>query len=83
MYNKVYATCNGCGGTCSMQIPQVVLGFGEFVLSNREVLKGLTAQEKHEIKQHVEESAFRCRKCGPFKVDIEISNNDKTVKVRM
>lgn len=67
MYNEVYKSCPYCGKTTESQIPQVVLGFGEFNLDDPEsIAKRLTVEETQQLVLYVKDKNFYCQQCGSF-----------------
>jgi hypothetical protein len=78
MYNEVYKRCPGCGECCYMQIPQVVLGFGEFDLDNpRYAIADLNQQEKKSFAEYVNQRHFYCNNCSnKFSVKVVVSKED-------
>jgi len=79
MFNEVYKRCPECGGRGEMQISQIILGFGEFDLDNKEDIADRL--DKYHIRRLVarvkEREWFTCRMCGnEFRYN-EQSNSDK------
>jgi len=69
MYNEVYKNCPKCGKSCTQQIAQIVLGFGQFNLDSPDSLGNeLTAEQLYELKAAVMKERFWCQKdeggCG-------------------
>lgn len=75
MYNEVKAPCPNCNISCEMQIPQVVLGFGNFDLSNPGTTKELTIKEKNELADYVNNREFQCEEHGYFSVYVWLRHN--------
>jgi hypothetical protein len=77
MYNEVHKNCYNCGARCTIQIPQVVLGFGNFDLENPTSgsFEELTPEQKLEFKEYVEKESFYCGhdSCNSvFEVEINV-----------
>lgn len=62
MYNEVHKRCYNCGAKYTLQIPQVILGFGNFDLDYPDAssIQQLTHEQKLELKKYVEEYSFYC-----------------------
>ncbi len=78
MYNEVHKNCYNCGAACTIQIPQITLGFGDFSLDNPNSIniKALTYEQKLELKEYVEKESFYCEYEGcntSFEVEIDVS----------
>ena len=76
MYNEVHKSCYNCGATCTIQIPQIVLGFGNFNLDNPDSMKELTHEQKLELKEYVEKESFYCghESCNSaFEIEVEVA----------
>lgn len=63
MFNEVYVPCE-CGSKACAQISQVVLGFGEFNLSEPETYSNLDEDEKSRLFKLAKEAHFHCEGCG-------------------
>lgn len=64
MYNEVWCGCPECRtGFGYMQIPQVVLGFGNFDLDDPTTLEELEINEEERFYRYVREDNFICQRC--------------------
>lgn len=64
MYNEVFAPCPRCNSQVTLQISQIVLGFGGFHLDDPYSLRQeLNEEEIEELYKRVREETFRCE-CG-------------------
>lgn len=64
MYNEVFMRCPSCKQNIGiMQIPQIVLGFGNFDLDNRETLSELSEEQLIQLKEYLLQDNFVCE-CG-------------------
>ena len=66
MYNEVYANCPECNRKCMIQIPQIVLGFGEFDLDNLQTFWSLTDDKIEQIRDCIKKEFFFCKECGCY-----------------
>lgn len=88
MFNEVHKNCYNCGARCTIQIPQVTMGFGNFDLEqpNSDNIQDLTREQKLELKEYVEEESFYCGhdSCNSsFQVEIVVSEGNKNGKTRI
>lgn len=84
MYNEVHKRCYNCGARCTIQIPQVVLGFGDFNLDNPTSIEDLTPQEKKKLAEYVNRESFYCGhdSCNSaFEVELMVEDGNKPTKV--
>lgn len=84
MYNEVHKNCYNCGARCTLQIPQIILGFGNFDLEYPHNMQELTHEQKYDLKKYVERESFYCGhdSCNSvFQVEIIVleSRNGKSV----
>ena len=61
MYNKVWADCPECDAKCCMRIRQVVLGLGDFDLSNLDTFRNCSDKEILQVRECVLKSDFVCK----------------------
>ena len=66
MFNEVFCTCPECDGVGYLQIPQLVLGFGEFHIDNPETLLELSYDDLNVLKNLLDKEEFSCQKCGNY-----------------
>lgn len=76
MYNEVFKQCPECGKYGYMQIPQIVLGFGNFYLDDITTLRDLSNEDLLQLKEYVKDGNFRCE-CGNFFNVYEKDTNGK------
>ena len=86
MYNEVFKACPHCGSSVMVQIPQVVLGFGNFVLDRPDLIKQeLTYAQRQELAEYVNRERFYCQDCNnSFTVNVEVdieSERQTSVKI--
>ena len=76
MYNEVWKRCPECGHSAYMQIPQIVLGFGNFNLDNPEsIAEELSESEIETLFEYIGEDRFECKECGNcFKLNAKKTN---------
>jgi hypothetical protein len=79
MFNEVHKTCESCGRYMTIQISQIVLGFGEFYLDNPgEITDKLDLYQRGKFAEMVNEEEFHCE-CGwDFKPDIRVRQPEET-----
>ena len=65
MYNEVRKTYVYCGALCEIQIPQIVLGFGEFNLNDSNSLRILIYEQLLSLRSYLKDKKFYCN-CGNF-----------------
>ena len=65
MYNEVYCNCPECGQTCTIQISQIVLGFGKFHLQDPSTYEELTEEEVKMLFEWSADEWFHCE-CGHY-----------------
>jgi hypothetical protein len=64
MYNEVYKKCPNCDILNTIQISQIVLGFGCFDLDYGTNIEDLTQDQKHDFAKEVNKETFVCHECG-------------------
>lgn len=64
MYNEVFKNCPECGCQCTVQISQVVLGFGGFFLDSPKALEEFSMEELQLVKERIKDKLFYCDECG-------------------
>lgn len=63
LFNEVKKCCPDCGAQCMVQIPQVILGFGDFDLDTKNNIFDLTYEQKIELSHYVNNTNFLCTEC--------------------
>ena len=78
MFNEVSKSCPKCGKVCTVQIAQLVMGFGEFSLDHPEVIyKKLPDPEDQELLiELANEEGFHCSKHGAYVGTLEIQDDE-------
>lgn len=64
MYNEVWANCPKCPGQGYMQIPQVVLGFGNFHVDDPSTFEDLEFDKILDIDSLIAKEMFYCQSCS-------------------
>ena len=80
MYNEVYKICPACTNRGILQIPQIVLGYGEFNLNNFETLKQLNNQQLFELRSAISGKYFQCDKCDESFIPFQDLDKDEIIK---
>ena len=80
MYNEVWKRCPECGHSAYMQIPQMVLGFGNFNLDEPEsIAEQLSEDEILQLFEYIKGDKFECE-CGNY-FSLNEKNIDKKMKL--
>ena len=66
MFNEIFCKCPRCENQGYLQIPQFVLGFGEFNLENPETLLELSYDDLDVLKAILDEDHFYCMNCKNY-----------------
>jgi hypothetical protein len=64
MFNEVHKCCPICKSTCTVQISQIVDGFGNFHLDFPSTMEELTDSERDSLSQKLEDLTFYCKTHG-------------------
>jgi hypothetical protein len=80
MYNEVRKDCPRCGNQSEVQIPQVVLGFGDFNLNypNDGDFKDLNTEQRIEFAYYVNNTTFYSpaeERGHSFSVDVRVGES--------
>lgn len=82
MYNEVFKNCPECGCQCTMQIHQVVLGFGGFFLDSPKALEDFTIEQLTEVRDAVKDRLFYCGECGHNFYAIPVAFEEKHKQIK-
>lgn len=64
MFNEVFASCPRCYDCCCMQVPPIVLGFGNFYLNDLSTFDELNDDKLKQLHEYVINDNFRCETCN-------------------